>query len=266
VNQLQQEKIAHGITKNQLESYPEEKSQLLKQINTLKSQIESLENENHLLTQNVEHNNLMKSQTMSELNKIQTSGDPEKLNLQTQLEKQKNGQLELTIENCQLKARIDNTQKLLNNLSQELTNLRSGSEKEKSTITQLETENSHFKENWSKHEESLANEKIAKTALVREIDEIKKQMKSITDLTSKAELLEKKIKEEQSKRHQLESRYTELLNQFEEIAPRTKPESSSNVQATLSLEIPELDSHPITQEGNHPEQTVVVEYLNDNPI
>jgi len=88
-------------------------------------------------------------------------------------------------------------------------------------------------------------------------------MKSITDLTSKAEILEKKIKEEQSKRHQLETRYTELLNQFEEFVPRTKPEPSSHIQATFTLEMPE---HPITQEDNHPEQTVVVEYLNDNPI
>jgi len=220
VSQLQQEKVSHSNAKSQLDRYPEEKAQLLKENNTLKSQIETLEKENFILTQTLEDYSQKKEKTVTELNKIQSSQDPDKIHLQTQLDKQKNIQLSLTIENCQLKARIDNTQKLSNNLSNELTSLRSGIEKEKATINQLEKDNSQYKENWGKTEETLENEKTAKFALLREIQELKKNIKSITDLTSKVEFLERKTKEEQSKRSELDTRYIELEKQFNDISQK----------------------------------------------
>jgi predicted nucleic acid-binding Zn-ribbon protein len=219
VSQLQQEKASHGITKNQLDRYPEEKAQLLKEINNLKYQKETLEKDNYILTQTLEDYNQKKEKFVTELNKLQ-SQDPDKLNLQSQLESQKNAQLNLTIEYSKLKARIDNTQKSINNLSGELSGLRSGIEKEKSAIGHLEKENLQYKDNWGKLEETLESEKTGKFALLREIQELKKQIKSITDLNSKVEFLERKTKEEQSKRTELETRYIELENQFNDLSQR----------------------------------------------
>jgi len=136
------------------------------------------------------------------------------------LESQKTAQLNLTIEYSKLKARIDNTQKSINNLSGELSGLRSGIEKEKSAIGHLEKENLQYKDNWGKLEETLESEKTAKFALLREIQELKKQIKSITDFTSKVEYLERKTKEEQFKRTDLETRYIELENQFNDLSQR----------------------------------------------
>jgi len=220
VSQLQQEKASHSMTKNQLDRNPEEKAQLLKEINTLKYQKETLEKDNYILTQTLEDSNQKKEKFATELNKLQSLQDPDKLNLQNQLESQKTAQLNLTIEYSKLKARIDNTQKSINNLSTELSGLRSGIEKEKSAIGHLEKENLQYKDNWGKLEETLESEKTAKFALLREIQELKKQIKSITDFTSKVEYLERKTKEEQFKRTDLETRYIELENQFNDLSQR----------------------------------------------
>jgi len=220
VSQLQQEKASHSITKNQLDRCPEEKAQLLKEINNLKYQKEAIEKENALLTQSLEEYNQKKEKFVTELNKLQSYQDPEKITLQSQLDSQKNTQLNLTIEYSKLKARIEHTSKSINNLSAELSGLRTGIEKEKSNISHLEKENLHYKENWPKLEETLESDKSAKFALSREIQELKKQIKSITDLNLKVESLEKKTKEEQSKRNELETRYIELENQFNELSER----------------------------------------------
>jgi hypothetical protein len=94
VSQLQQEKASHSMTKNQLDRNPEEKAQLLKEINTLKYQKETLEKDNYILTQTLEDSNQNKEKFATELNKLQSLQDPDKLNLQNQLESQKNRSIE----------------------------------------------------------------------------------------------------------------------------------------------------------------------------
>jgi len=79
-------------------------------------------------------------------------------------------------------------------------------------------------------------------------------MKAITDLTTKTELLERKIKEEQSKSSHLESRYSELLNQYEEFSQKFKPDFGQ--QPTITIDVPDL---------SQPEQPILVEFTSTNP-
>jgi len=159
--------------------------------------------------------------------KLQGSLQQEKKSLVDDVEKERTGQLNLTIENSQLKARLDTAQKLQNSLLNDVGILRTSSEKEKIARMQFETENTQYRENWAKMHQNVENEKTSKSALHREIQELYSQIKGFevlqtthAELNTKTEYLDVRINEEQSKRNDLENRFEALLNQFHELEGR----------------------------------------------
>jgi predicted nucleic acid-binding Zn-ribbon protein len=246
LNQLQMEKSAHEMTKRKLDNFPEEKSFLLREITSLKSQIETLEKENTLIGQNLEIHNQSNSQKSNEMAKLQASLQQEKFSLVEEVEKERNGQLSLTIDNSQLKARVDTAQKLQTSLVNEVGILRTSSEKEKIARMQFETENTQYRENWAKMHQNVENEKTSKSALHREIQELQGQIKGFetlqtthAELKARTEYLDIRINEEQSKRSDLENRFEALLNQFHELeGRRDNCENLREFSEKLSVTVP----------------------------
>jgi len=246
INQLQIEKSAHEMTKRKLDNFPEEKAILLREIGNLKSQIENLEKENALIGQNLDIHNQSNSQKSSEIAKLQAALHQEKLSLVDEVEKERNGQLSLTIENSQLKARVDTAQKLQSSLVNEVGILRTSSEKEKTARVQFETENTQYRGNWEKMHQNVENEKTSKSALHREIQELHTQIKcfealQIThgELKARTEFLDIRINEEQSKRNDLENRYEALLSQFHDLERRRDNcENLREFSEKLSVTVP----------------------------
>jgi len=223
-HQIQHEKSSHDLTRKKLDYYSEEKALTSKEISNLKFQIETLEKQNAYLTLTLEQNNQNKTKAVSEFTKIQSQLDQEKKILNSELEKEKQGQLELTIETSQLKSRLDQAHKLHSTLTSELAVLRTQSEKDKAARAQLETDNSKFREGWVEMQQQLESEKSTKLALAREIQELRKQLKqqesvqnAFMDLTTKAEILEARLRDEQGKRAEMDRIYQDLLQRFEEL-------------------------------------------------
>jgi len=132
--------------------------------------------------------------------------------------------LELTIENTQLKSRVEQAQKLHSTLTSELTILRTQTEQDRVFKTQLESENAQFREHWGDIHQQIDSEKTTNRALAREIQELEKQIKlhEVTqaaniELTTRVEMLEARIKDEQSKKAKLDSSYQDLLHAFNEL-------------------------------------------------
>jgi len=223
-SQLQIEQQTHELTRKKLDYFAEEKALYLKEIAANRSQIENLNNLKHLMSQSLEQNSQNQSKIAQELSKRQQILDQEKLLLQKEIEKEKTAELELSLENSQLQTKLESLNESFSVLANEKPFLVTTYENEKNIRIHLETEYYQLKERFGLIQKELDKERTENVSLAKDVQDLKKQAKALEstsssteELTTKIQLLEQQLNDEQFKRNDIEVRFVDLHLRYSEL-------------------------------------------------
>jgi len=138
--------------------------------------------------------------------------------------KEKAAQLELAVENGQLKTRLEELIESNTTLANEKATLSPIYEKEKAARVQFESENIQFRDYWAQINKDLDKEKAGNVSLAREIQDLKRYLKSLepiqnacNDLSSKCQAQQQILNDEQVKKQELENRFRELHQRYMDL-------------------------------------------------